>query len=68
MPTTASVGKTSFRAMAAIAKPECWQRSRKAGIDVAKLAADLQSDGAKSFVDSWKDLLESIETKSKALK
>src|SRR5499427_8401493 len=31
----------------------------KAGIDVAKLASDLQSDGAKSFVDSWKDLLSS---------
>jgi len=40
----------------------------KAGIDVAKLAADLQSEGAKSFVDSWKDLLGSIESKSKALK
>jgi transaldolase len=40
----------------------------KAGIDLLKLAADLQSDGAKSFVDSWKDLLTSIETKSKALK
>jgi transaldolase len=40
----------------------------KAGIDVAKLAADLQSEGAKSFVDSWKDLLSSIESKSKALK
>jgi transaldolase len=40
----------------------------KAGVDVAKLAADLQTDGAKSFVDSWKDLLDSIESKSKALK
>lgn len=40
----------------------------KAGVDVAKLAADLQSDGAKSFVDSWKNLLDSIESKSKALK
>jgi transaldolase len=40
----------------------------KAGVDVAKLAADLQSEGAKSFVDSWKDLLGSIESKSKALK
>jgi transaldolase len=40
----------------------------KAGIDVAKLASDLQSEGAKSFVDSWKDLLGSIESKSKALK
>lgn len=40
----------------------------KAGVDVAKLAAALQSEGAKSFVDSWKDLLGSIESKSKALK
>jgi transaldolase len=40
----------------------------KAGVDVAKLAADLQTEGAKSFVDSWKDLLDSIESKSKALK
>jgi transaldolase len=40
----------------------------RAGIDLTKLAADLQSDGAKSFVDSWKDLLHSLESKSKALK
>ncbi len=40
----------------------------KVGIDVAKLGADLQTEGAKSFVDSWKDLLNAIETKSKALK
>jgi transaldolase len=40
----------------------------KAGIDVKKLAADLQSEGAKSFDESWKDLLDSIESKSKALK
>jgi len=40
----------------------------KAGVDLKKLAADLQSDGAKSFVKSWKQLLESIESKSKALK
>ena len=39
-----------------------------AGIDVTQLAADLQRDGAKAFVDSWKDLLDSIESKSKALK
>jgi transaldolase len=40
----------------------------RTGIDVAKLGADLQSDGAKSFVDSWQDLLKAIESKSKALK
>ncbi len=39
----------------------------KAGIDLVKLAADLQTQGAKSFSDSWKDLLGSIDTKSKAL-
>jgi transaldolase len=40
----------------------------RVGIDVAKLGADLQTEGAKSFVDSWQDLLKSIEAKSKALK
>ncbi len=40
----------------------------KIGIDVTKLGADLQTDGAKSFDDSWQDLLNAIETKSKALK
>ncbi len=38
-----------------------------AGIDLDALAAQLQSDGAKSFVKSWDDLLGAIETKSKAL-
>ena len=40
----------------------------RVGIDVAKLGADLQKEGAKSFDDSWQDLLKAIETKSKALK
>ena len=40
----------------------------KAGIDLIKLAADLQSEGAKSFDESWQDLLKSIDTKSKALR
>jgi len=40
----------------------------RVGINVAKLGADLQSEGAKSFVNSWRDLLKAIETKSKALK
>lgn len=40
---------------------------RKAGIDLDKLAADLQSQGAKSFDESWKKLLDAIETKGKAL-
>jgi transaldolase len=40
----------------------------RVGINVPKLGTDLQSEGAKSFVDSWQDLLKAIETKSKALK
>jgi len=40
----------------------------RVGIDVAKLGVDLQTEGAKSFVESWKDLMGAIEAKSKALK
>jgi transaldolase len=40
----------------------------RVGINVGKLGADLQTEGAKSFVDSWHDLLKAIATKSKALK
>jgi transaldolase len=39
-----------------------------AGVDIVALAAQLQSEGAESFNASWKNLLKSIETKSKALK
>jgi transaldolase len=41
---------------------------RRAGIDLDKLAADLQSQGARSFDESWKKLLNAIETKGKDLK
>jgi transaldolase len=40
----------------------------KAGIDVSALAAQLQEEGAKSFVSSWNELLDVIESKSAALK
>jgi len=40
----------------------------KAGVDDEKLAADLQREGAASFVASWKDLLSCIESKDAALK
>ena len=40
----------------------------KAGIDVDRLAAQLQEEGAKSFVKSWNDLLAVIDAKSLALK
>ena len=39
-----------------------------AGVDLGALAAQLQKEGAESFNASWKNLLKSIETKSKALK
>jgi transaldolase len=38
-----------------------------AGVDVAALAAKLQSDGASSFVSAWQDLLARIETQAKAV-
>jgi transaldolase len=38
-----------------------------AGIDIDKLAAKLQDDGAKSFVSSWNDLMEVIASKSATL-
>ncbi|MGB9454673.1 MAG: transaldolase [Bryobacteraceae bacterium] len=40
----------------------------KAGIDVDALAAQLQDEGAKSFVNSWNDLMAVIAAKSAALK
>jgi transaldolase len=39
----------------------------KAGIDVDALGAQLQDEGAKSFVKSWNELLERIASKSKTL-
>jgi transaldolase len=39
----------------------------KAGIDVDTLAAQLQDEGAKSFVKSWNDLMEVIASKSATL-
>ena len=40
----------------------------KAGIDTDGLAAQLQEEGAKSFVKSWNELMECIASKSEALK
>jgi len=39
----------------------------KAGINVDQLAAQLQDEGAKSFVSSWHELMEVIQSKSAAL-
>jgi transaldolase len=38
-----------------------------AGVDTDALAAKLQTDGAKSFDDAWKDLMERIDAQCKAL-
>lgn len=47
---------------------EVLARFAKAGIDIDALAAQLQDEGAKSFVKSWEDLMKVIESKSAALK
>src|SRR5215472_10007764 len=39
----------------------------KAGFDVDEIAAQLQKEGAKAFVDSWNDLMNVITSKSAAL-
>jgi transaldolase len=40
---------------------------RSAGIDLDKLASDLQSQGAKAFDESWSKLLDAIEAKGEVL-
>ena len=39
----------------------------KAGIDLDALAARLQEEGAKSFVNSWNEIMEVIDSKGTAL-
>ncbi len=40
----------------------------KAGIDIDALAAQLQDEGAASFVKSWNDLMACIDSKSAAMR
>jgi transaldolase len=40
----------------------------RAGVDLGQLAAQLQEEGAKSFVASWKDLIAAIENKGKQVR
>ena len=42
-------------------------RFAEAGVDVDALATQLQDEGAKSFVSSWRDLMDVIASKSAAL-
>ncbi|MGA7108511.1 MAG: transaldolase [Terracidiphilus sp.] len=46
---------------------EVLQQFAKAGIDVDALAAQLQSEGAESFVKSWNDLMQVISSKTTLL-
>ena len=43
------------------------EKITKAGVDVGALAAQLQSDGAQSFVTSWQQLLQRIAVKASAV-
>jgi len=43
-------------------------RFGRAGVDVSALAADLQAEGAKSFVASWNELMAGIAAKCEGLK
>jgi transaldolase len=47
---------------------EALSEFKKVGVDKSKLAAQLQSEGAKSFVASWNELLSVIESKGALLK
>jgi transaldolase len=47
---------------------EVLARTTKAGLDVYALAAQLQDEGAKSFVNSWNELMAVINSKSVTLK
>ena len=47
---------------------EVLEQFGKAGVDVDALAAQLQDEGAKSFVKSWNDLMSVITSKSAVLK
>jgi len=46
---------------------EVLARFAGAGIDVDALATQLQDEGAKSFVSSWRELMDVIASKSAAL-
>jgi transaldolase len=41
---------------------------RRLGIDVSALGADLQKEGADSFVKSWNEMMGVVATKAQSLK
>jgi transaldolase len=46
---------------------EMLARFAKAGVDTGEIAAQLQRNGAKSFVDAWNELMDRIETQTSAV-
>ena len=46
---------------------EVLAKFNKAGIDTCALAAQLQDEGTKSFVESWNELLASIASKGEVI-
>ena len=42
-------------------------RFEQAGVDLDALAAQLQREGAESFVDSWKSLMDRVSSKREKL-
>ena len=51
----------------AVTAKKCWRSSADAGIDIDALAAQLQDEGAKSFVKSWNELMSVIDSKTGGL-
>jgi len=42
-------------------------RFTEAGVDLGHVAAQLQRNGAKSFVDAWNELMDRIEAETSAI-
>ena len=63
----ASGGETTMSANGGDCE-EVLARFAAAKVDVKALAAQLQDEGAKSFVNSWSDLMDVIGSKSDVLK
>ena len=65
-PTTARSARRC-RPTAATAR-RCWREFAQAGIDIDALAAQLQDEGAASFVKSWNELMARDRVQERALK
>lgn len=74
MPEKTLKALAKYRSIGSILPPdggdceEILQQFERAGVDVGALAAQLQEEGAKSFVKSWNQLMDVIASKSSVLK